>query len=76
MRAVGDRADGQRLRAMIVLLWRAGLRIGESLDLRESDLDCTPGAILIRRGKGGRRREVGMDRWAWEQYSDALVMPT
>ena len=21
----------------------------------------------MRRGKGGRRREVGMDEWAWEQ---------
>ena len=21
----------------------------------------------MRRGKGGRRREVGMDDWAWEQ---------
>ena len=27
MRIVGDRADGDRLRALIVLLWRAGLRI-------------------------------------------------
>jgi hypothetical protein len=32
--------------------------------------------VLVRRGKGGKRREVGMDRWAWEHYSDALVMPT
>jgi site-specific recombinase XerD len=24
-------------------------------------------AVLVRRGKGGRRREVGMDRWAWSQ---------
>jgi hypothetical protein len=31
--------------------------------------------VLVRRGKGGKRREVGMDRWAWEHYSDALVMP-
>jgi hypothetical protein len=23
--------------------------------------------VLVRRGKGGRRREVGMDDWAWEQ---------
>ena len=27
MRAVGDRPDAHRLRALIVLLWRAGLRI-------------------------------------------------
>jgi integrase len=55
MRVAGHRADGQRLRALIILLWRAGLRISEALDLRESDLDATRGAILVRHGKGGKR---------------------
>jgi len=64
MRAAGDSADGVRLRALIVILWRAGLRIGEALDLAETDLDPARGAVLVRHGKGGRRREVGMDRWA------------
>jgi len=36
MRAAGNSADGARLRALIVILWRAGLRIGEALDLAES----------------------------------------
>ena len=67
MRAAGDGADGARLRALIVILWRAGLRIGEALDLAETDLDRSRGAVLVRRGKGGRRREVGMDRWGWSQ---------
>ena len=67
MLAAGDSADGARLRALIVILWRAGLRIGEALDLAETDLDPSRGAVLVRRGKGGRRREVGMDRWAWSQ---------
>jgi integrase len=40
MRAAGDRAGGARLRALIVILWRAGLRIGEALDLAETDLDA------------------------------------
>ena len=55
-----------RLRALIVVLWRAGLRIGEALALAETDLDARRGAVLVRRGKGDKRREVGMDRWAWE----------
>jgi len=63
----GSGPDGARLRALIVILWRAGLRIGEALDLAETDLDSSRGAVLVRRGKGGRRREVGMDRWAWSQ---------
>ena len=67
MRAVGDGANGHRLRTLIVLLWRAGLRISEALALQESDLDRSRGAVLVRRGKGGKRREVGMDRWAWDQ---------
>jgi site-specific recombinase XerD len=49
------------------VLWRAGLRISEALALTESDLELTRGSMLIRRGKGGRRREVGMDEWAWDQ---------
>jgi integrase len=38
MRTIGERPDGLRLRALIVLLWRAGLRISEALALQESDL--------------------------------------
>ena len=72
MRTVGDRSDGHRLRALIVLLWRAGLRISEALALQESDLDRGRGAVLVRRGKGGKRREVGMDRWAWDQLDPWL----
>jgi site-specific recombinase XerD len=66
MRCAGSSADGDRTRALIVVLWRAGLRISEALALAESDLDSARGAILVRRGKGGKRREVGMDRWGWE----------
>ena len=56
MRAAGDEADGVRLRGVIVVLWLAGLRVSEALALAES----------------GRRREVGMDRWAWEQLDPWL----
>jgi len=66
MRAAGVHPDGMRLRGVIVVLWRAGLRISEALALTESDLDRSRGAVLVRRGKGGKRCEVGMDRWAWE----------
>jgi site-specific recombinase XerD len=72
MRAASDDADGSRLRALIVILWRAGLRIGEALDLAETDLEPARGAVLVRKGKGGRRREVGMDRWAWQQLQPWL----
>ena len=74
MRAAGDDADAIRLRGLIVVLWRAGLRISEALALNESDLDARRGAILVRRGKGGKRREVGMDRWGWEQLEPWLSL--
>jgi site-specific recombinase XerD len=67
MRHTGDDRHRWRPRAMIVVLWRAGLRIQEALALAEHDLDPRRGSILVRTGKGGRRREVGMDEWGWEQ---------
>jgi site-specific recombinase XerD len=74
MRAAGDDAHGRRLRGLIVILWRAGLRIQEALALAESDLDQRRGALLVRRGKGGRRREVGMDAWGWEELEPWLEL--
>jgi site-specific recombinase XerD len=73
MRAGGDSVHGRRLRGLIVVLWRAGLRISEALTLGEGDLDPRRGSVLVRRGKGGRRREVGMDDWAWEQLQPWLA---
>jgi site-specific recombinase XerD len=46
---------------MIVVLWRAGLRIQEALALAKHDLDHRRGSILVRSGKGDRRRKVGID---------------
>jgi integrase len=74
MHAAGHDAEAVRLRGLIVVLWRAGLRISEALALSESDLDPVRGAILVRRGKGGRRRDVGIDRWAWDQLAPWLQL--
>jgi site-specific recombinase XerD len=74
MRAAGDGPDGVRLRGVIVMLWRAGLRISEALSLNETDLDPDRGAVLVRHGKGDKRREVGMDRWAWAQLEPWLQL--
>jgi len=74
MRRAGDSAHGLRTRALVVLLWRAGLRITEALGVAESDLDAARGRVLIRRGKNGKRREVGMDVWGWQQLSVWLAV--
>jgi integrase len=54
MRKTGDDRHGFRLRALIVVLWRGGLRIQEALALGERDLDHRRGSLLVRNGKGGR----------------------
>jgi len=72
MRQVGDGLHGRRLRGLIVVMWRAGLRIHEALALSEADLDPRRGSLLVRRGKGGRRRQVGMDEWGWQQLQPWL----
>lgn len=69
MRAAGDGRSGLRVRGLVVVLWRAGLRIQEALELAEGDLDQRRGALLVRSGKNGRRREVGMDDWGWEHLA-------
>ncbi len=73
MRQTCDDRHGFRLRALIVLLWRGGLRIQEALSLGERDLDHRRGSLLVRNGKGGRRREIGMDGWGWEQLRPWLA---
>src|SRR5947209_8973219 len=64
MRAAGERPEGVRLRGVIIVLWRAGLRISEALALAETDLDRATGAVLVRRGKGGGRS--GWTAGGWE----------
>ena len=61
MRHAGDAAHGARMRALIVLLWRAGLRINEALTVTEHDMEPGGGSVLVRtegraapRGRHGR----------------------
>lgn len=64
---------GNRLNGLIVVLWRAGLRINEALSLTETDLDERRGSILVRHGKNDRRREVEMDAWGWSALGPWLA---
>lgn len=67
MKACPDTLSGQRTRALIILLWRSGLRISEALALHEHDLNEREGSILVRRGKGDKRRLAGMDDFGWHE---------
>jgi integrase/recombinase XerC len=63
--ACGRGAVGHRNRAMIVVMWRGGLRIAEATGLEPRDLDPAEGTITVRHGKGDKRRVVGIDPTAW-----------
>jgi site-specific recombinase XerD len=45
MHVAGGDPDGIRLRGVIVVLWRAGLRVSEALALTETDFDRDRGAL-------------------------------
>ena len=49
-----------RDRAILLLLWGGGLRVGEALGLLESEAPAPGKEALIVRGKGGRERMVPM----------------
>ena len=62
MRACSPRAPtGIRNRALIAILYRAGLRLAEALSLKPKDLDRDAGTLRVLRGKGRKARTVGMD---------------
>ena len=66
IRACSSRAPtGIRNRALIVVLYRGGLRISEALALKPKDLDRDAGTIRVLHGKGDRARTVGLDPTAF-----------
>jgi site-specific recombinase XerD len=52
---------GVRDRALLTVLYRAGLRVSEALDLRPSDIDQERGTIRVHHGKGDKARTVSLD---------------
>lgn len=63
--AFGRAPTAVRNRAVIVVLWRAGLRLQEALDLTLSDLDAKKRTLRVRHGKGDASRVAAMDSGAW-----------
>jgi integrase/recombinase XerC len=66
IRACSTRAkSGVRNRALITVLYRAGLRLFEALALLPKDLDRDSGTLRVLHGKGDKSRTVGMDPGAF-----------
>lgn len=57
----GDTRAGVRNRALITLLWRTGLRVSEALDLKPHNVDYENRRVTVLKGKGSKRRTVGID---------------
>jgi site-specific recombinase XerD len=73
MRQAGQDRHGLRIRALIAVLWRRGLRISEALALNETDVDPRRGSVRVRHGKSDKRREAGMDPFGFEQLAAWLT---
>jgi integrase/recombinase XerD len=54
-------SSGVRLRALIGVMYGAGLRISEALALRPKDVDTQACVVHVLNGKGGKTRTVGID---------------
>ena len=61
LEALPGGSSGIRSRALVVLLWRVGLRCAEALALRVHDVDLELGSVTVLQGKGAKRRVVGID---------------
>jgi site-specific recombinase XerD len=51
---------GVRNTAVILLMWRCGLRIAEVLALDLDDIDLAEQTVVVRHGKGDKRRLLGV----------------
>jgi site-specific recombinase XerD len=52
---------GLRNRALIAVMYGAGVRLAEALALRPSDVDLDAASIRVLHGKGDKARTVGID---------------
>lgn len=65
---------GIRNRALIITLYRGGLRLSEALSLFPKDLDRSAGTARVLHGKGDKSRTIGLDDGAFtaiERWLDA-----
>jgi integrase/recombinase XerD len=60
------RARHPKHRALLMLMYSAGLRVGEVVRLRLSDLDRERGLLRVRSGKGRKDRQTLLSRRALE----------
>lgn len=52
--------SGCRNRALVAVMFAGGLRVSEAINLMPSDINPVKNEVLIRNGKGGKTRRVGL----------------
>lgn len=57
----GGRPIAARNRALVIILWRTGLRIAEALALKPHDIDMAARTVRVLHGKGDKARTVALD---------------
>lgn len=68
-----DSLLGRRDRAILEVLYGAGVRISELIGLDVDDLDLDAGSVLVRSGKGSKSRRVPVGRAARKAVGDYLI---
>ena len=58
----------------MMLMFYAGMRIGEVTKLRPDDIDFTDGTIFVRQGKGSKDRHVNTPKWLRERHLSLLPL--
>jgi integrase len=79
--ACGRGPAGRRNRALIIIMYRSGIRVSEALALRPKDVDLERGRVSVLHGKGDRWRVIGLDagaraiveRWAAQRRELGLT---
>lgn len=71
--ACGNGYAGARDRALYTFLWGTGARIAEALDLLPSEIDFEERTVTILKGKGNKRRTVGLPAQTIEELQRWFV---
>jgi site-specific recombinase XerD len=61
LRGIRGGDTGLRNRALVIAMWRGGLRLSEALSLMPSHVDPEHCELAVLRGKGGKRRAQAID---------------
>jgi len=69
-----DTLIGLRDHTIIALLWSTGLRSSELCALDRNDIDLREGSLIVRKGKGGKQRQVFFNNKMLEMLTHYWVM--